>query len=57
MSKFIEGIEKLNSIRWQNVGNEYTVDGKIKLGQKWQSHKSKDFTNLHGLGNLGNYHK
>jgi hypothetical protein len=25
-----------------------TVDGQIKLGQKWQSHKSK-FTNLHRL--------
>jgi hypothetical protein len=25
-----------------------TIDGKIKLGQKWQSHKSK-FTNLHRL--------
>jgi hypothetical protein len=41
-------VQRKNLPLW--IISEYvgTVDGQIKLGQKWQSHKSK-FTNLHRL--------
>jgi hypothetical protein len=36
-------------LQWTSFLNHLgTVDGQIKLGQKWQSHKSK-FTNLYRL--------
>jgi hypothetical protein len=38
-----------NNGEWTIIGHIIcTVDGQIKLGQKWQSYKSK-FTNFHRL--------